>query len=163
MLSDLQRKDVWEGWLGGEIRANYFAESCGRYQMHQKVLTWLTLIFSSGAAAAVITDWLPHHWQWIKPTLALLTAGISFVLLLQQNQKRVTECADLHFRWSRLANEYKALWDDMYSPDAICRLRELQEKEAEISKSSTAIPDNERAMLKWQEYIERQHNVPSIA
>src|SRR5271168_4492938 len=98
MLSDLQRKDVWEGWIGGEIRANYFADRAGRFPTEQKVLTLMTLLFSSAAAVTFITDWLP---EWVKPTLMLLTAAISLYLLLQQNQKRITECSDLHFRWSR--------------------------------------------------------------
>jgi hypothetical protein len=163
MLSELQRKDVWEGWLGGEIRANYFADMGGQLQTQQKILTWMTLIFSSGAAATFVTDWVPPDMQWIKTALALLTAGISFVTLLQQNQKRITECVDLHFRWSRLSNEYKALWDDMYSPNALDRFRMLEENEAELSKSSMLIPNNERAMLKWQDYVIRQHQLTSVA
>jgi hypothetical protein len=163
MLSELQRKDVWEGWLGGEIRANYFADMSDHFQTQQKILTWMTLLFSCGAAASLIADWLPAGLQWVKAVLMLLTAGISFFMLLQQNQKRITECADLHFRWNRLANEYKALWDDMYSPDALDKLRALEEKEAELSKSSMAIPNNERAMLKWQDYVVTQHGLASAA
>jgi hypothetical protein len=156
MLSDLQRKDVWEGWLGGEIRANYFADMAGRFQTEQKILTWMTLVFSSGAAGSFIADWFP---LWVKPVLMLLTAVISLYMLLQKNQKRITECADLHFRWSRISNEYKALWDDMYSSSALDRLRELEEKEAELSKSSMVIPNNGQAMLKWQDYVIRQHGL----
>jgi hypothetical protein len=89
--------------------------------------------------------------------LALVAAGISFVMLLQQNQKRVTECSDLQFRWHKLGNEFKALWDDMYSQDASERLMTLEEKEAELSKSSTAIPNNPRTMLKWQDHVQQQH------
>jgi hypothetical protein len=159
MLSDLQRKDVWEGWIGGEIRANYFAAMGGRFQTEQKILTLMILLFSSGAAATFIAGWLP---EWVKPALMVLTAAISLFLLLQQNQRRITECADLHFRWSRLSNEYKALWDDMYSPEALDRLRALQEKEAELSKSSMAIPDDEEAMLKWQDYVVSQHGLSSV-
>ena len=35
MLTDVQIKDVWEGWLGGEMRANYFADMAQRYQLEQ--------------------------------------------------------------------------------------------------------------------------------
>ena len=107
-----------------------------QFQTEQKVLTLMTLLFSSGAAVTFIADWLP---QWVKPVLMLLTAAISLYLLLQQNQKRVTECADLHFRWSRLANEYKALWDDMYPPDALGRLRALEEEEACLLYTSRCV------------------------
>jgi hypothetical protein len=157
MLSEIQQKGVWEGWIGSEIRANYFAEMCGRYRVEQKVLTWMILVFSSGAAASFIKDLVPPDMQWVKPTLALLTAGISVFALLQQNQNRVIECSDLHFRWGKLANEYKALWDNMYSLDALNTLRGLEEKEAELSKSGTAIRNNKRAMLKWQDYVQKQH------
>ena len=95
----------------------------------------------------------------MKPTLALLTAAVSIFSLVQQNQKRSTDCADLHFRWNRLGSEYKALWDDFYSPDSPSKLQALEEKEAELSKSSTVIPNDERAMLKWQDYVQRQHGL----
>src|SRR5690348_10901377 len=104
MLSDLQQKAVWEGWLGSEIRANYFAELCERTLRQQKILTWLTLVFSSSAAASLLSDSLPQRFQWIKPSLAVITAAISLLSLVQQNQNRATDCSDLHFRWNRLAS-----------------------------------------------------------
>jgi len=156
MLSEQQRKDVWEGWLGGEIRANYFAHMGGRFRTEQTVLTLMTLLFSSGAVATFIGDWLP---TWVKPLLMSLTAGVSLYLVLQKNLNRITDCADLYFRWSRLSNEYKALWDEMDTPDALKRLRALQEKEAELSKSSVAIPNKKRVMLKWQNYVISQHGL----
>ena len=158
MLSELQQKDVWEGWIGAEIRANFFASRCAYYQTQQKVLTWLILVFSSGAAVSFLANGVP---EWVKPTLALLTAAVSIFSLVQQNQKRSTDCADLHFRWNRLGSEYKALWDDFYSPDSPSKLQALEEKEAELSKSSTVIPNDERAMLKWQDYVQRQHGLAS--
>ena len=63
MLSDLQRKDVWEGWIGGKIRANYFAAIGGRFQTEQKILTLMILLLSSGAAATFTAGWLP---EWVK-------------------------------------------------------------------------------------------------
>jgi|ERR1017187_2122620 hypothetical protein len=163
MLSELQQKDVWEGWLGAEIRASYFADLCSRYRLQQKIVTGLILFFSCGAAVTFVSDWLPPEWQWVKLTLALFTAGMSVLSFVQQNQKGTTDCADLHFRWNRLGDEYKALWDEMYSDDALRILRRLEEKEAELSKSSTAFPNNERLMLKWQENVQRQHNLATAA
>jgi hypothetical protein len=159
MLSEFQRTDLWESWIGAEIRANYFADMCGRYQTQQKTLTWLILVFSSGAAAAFLTDRLPSEWQWMKPAFALVTAGLSIFSLIQQNQKRTADCADLHFRWNRLADDYKALWDDMYSDYASQRLRSLEQKEAELSKSSTGIPNKPRIMLKWEKHVLEHHGM----
>lgn len=163
MLSEIQRKNVWENWLSAEMRANYFADMANRYQFRQSAFTWLTLLFSSGAAFVVVTDWAPQGFGWVKAGLALLTAAVSLLSLVQQNQKRATECSDLHFRWNRLASEYEALWDDMYADDAELKLKMLAEKTAELSKSSTAFPYRKRVMLKWQEHVERHHRVSATA
>src|SRR3989304_9196569 len=93
MLSELQQKNVWENWLSSEMRANYFADLANRYQSWQRALTWFTLIFSSGAALAIVTDWIPLGFEWIKAALALLTAAVSFLSLVQPNQKSGTDCS----------------------------------------------------------------------
>ena len=163
MLFQLQQKDVWENWLSSEMRANYFADMAYRYQFRQHALTWLTLIFSSGAALAIVTDWAPPGFEWIKAALALLTAAVSFLSLVQQNQKSAMECSDLHFRWNRLANEYEALWDDMYADDAELKLKLLAEKAAELSRSGTAFPYRKRLMLKWQDHVQKHHGLSATA
>lgn len=76
MLSQLQQKNVWENWLSSEMRANYFADMANRYQSRQRALTWFTLLFSSGAALAIVTEWAPQGFEWIQAVLALLTAEI---------------------------------------------------------------------------------------
>ena len=163
MLSELQQKNVWENWLSSEMRANYFADMANHYQSWQRALTWLTLIFSSGAALAIVTDWTPLGFEWIKVVLALLTAAVSFLSLVQQNQKSAMECSDLHFRWNRLASEYEALWDDMYADDAELKLKLSAEKTAELSRSGTAFPNRERLMLKWQDHVQRHHGLSATA
>ncbi|MBI4479560.1 MAG: hypothetical protein HY651_06015 [Acidobacteria bacterium] len=163
MLTQMQQKNVWEGWLSAEMRAYYFAEMANRYQTLQRVLTWLTLIFSSSAAVAVLSDGAPEGFEWIRGALVLLTAAVSLLALVQQNQKRATDCSDLHFRWNRLASEFESLWDNVYAEDAATKLALLEEKAAELSRSSTAFPYKKRVMLKWQIHVERQHGVSAVA
>lgn len=155
MLSVDQQKEVWDGWLSSEIRSNYFADLSWRLLSFQRKLTWAILICSSGAVAVVVRDWLPAQWNFLKPTLVLGTASLSLWSLVQQYQKNATDCADLHFRWNRLAAEYQALWNDMYSRNATTKLATLAEKRAELSKSGTAFPNKKRLMLRWQEHVER--------
>src|SRR5438093_11262960 len=78
-------------------------------------------------------------------------------LIVAQNHKLAVDCSDLHFRWNRLANDYEALWDNTYSVDAQAKLKELKDKSAELSRSSTAVPYRSRIMLKWQNHVERHH------
>jgi hypothetical protein len=157
VLTELQQKSVWEGWLSSEIRANYFADLSYRYQFRQRALTWLTLAFSSGAFATLVTDWLPVEFAWIKPTLVFLTAALSLWSLVVQNQKNATDCSDLHFRWNKLAGEYESLWDRMYSNDAEILLEALRKKSTEFSSSSRAFPNRARLMEKWQELVVQHH------
>jgi hypothetical protein len=157
MLSPLQQKRVWEGQLASEIRAIYFADLCNHYQRIQRIVTWLTLAFSSGAAATLLADWLPPRFAFLKPTFALATAGLSLWSLVENNHKRATDCSDLQFRYRKLARGFESLWDDMYSPDAQKTLDDLEAKSADLEKSSLAFPEGKRRMTKWQDHVERQH------
>ena len=49
MLSELQQKRVWDGWLSAENRANYFADLSRGYHRKQRLVTWAMLVLSSGA------------------------------------------------------------------------------------------------------------------
>lgn len=160
MLSELQQKNVWDGWLAAETRANYFADMSHRYQRAQRIITWSTLAASSGATAAVLAE-LPAGWTWIRLGLTLTTAGLSLWSLVANFNKNGTDCSDLHFRWHKLAIDFESLWGDMYSKAAHQRLSEFRERDAELSKSSTAFPNREALMRKWQRYIVSQHTAPA--
>jgi hypothetical protein len=162
-LSSLQQQTVWEEWLASEIRALYFADLGSRYVRMQRLVTWLTLLCSSGAFLSLVTEVLPPRVAWIRPVLAFAAATLSFWLVAAQNQRRVTDCSDLHFRWQRLGNAYRSLWDHMYAPDAEAELRMLTEHGAELSRSSAAFPNDKKRMRRWQEYVEQQHAATAAA
>jgi hypothetical protein len=157
MLTEFQQKLVWEEWLASEIRANYFADLAHRYQQRQRITTWAILALSSGAFVALLSDWLPVSLAWLKPTLSALTAAASLWLLVAQNDRSATECADLHFRWNKLATDYRSLWNNMYFEGASARLNSLLEQSAELSKSAVRIPNDTALMEKWQDYVVRHH------
>jgi hypothetical protein len=153
MLTALQQREVWEGMLGAEIRSNYFADLSGRYARKQRIATWATLAFSSGAVAALIATWP----DYVRITLAAITAGISAYSVVMQNQKLAVDSSDLHARWSRLANDYRRLWDDMYAEDALSVLDGLLQREEELSKAGTAFPNRRRVMEKWEAHVVAHH------
>lgn len=160
-LSALQRKSVWEGWLSAEIRAHYFAELCHDFQWVQRVVTWGILAASSGALASLVAG-LPDGWHWLRPALALATAGLSLWSLVANYSKNSSDCSDLHLRWNRLAIDYQALWEDMYTVKAPERLSELLQRDAELSKSSTALPNREPLMRKWQARVVNHHALDGV-
>jgi len=158
MLSEAQQRRVWEGMLSAEIRANYFAELSGKYHRKQRVVTWVILFLSSGAAATFLYTGLPAEVaSWLPPVLALLTAALALRNLVAQYPKLAFDSADLHSRWSRLASQYEGLWENVYTDDARERLQKLTEEGIELSRMGNPFPYHEKAMLKWQDHVERHH------
>jgi hypothetical protein len=127
MLSEAQQQRVWEGMLSSEIRANYFADLSGQYYSRQRWATWASLVFSSGALASLLAS-LPERYIWIRPALILPTTLLSAYSVAMQNQKFAVDSSDLHARWNRLAKEYEAIWEDVYSDDALQRLSVLDDR-----------------------------------
>jgi hypothetical protein len=158
MLSDVQIKRVWEGMLAAEIRSDYFAELSGSYQRNQKIATWSTLFLSSGAAVSALAS-LPAHVSWVRIALPGLAAAVSLYSVVMQNQKFSVDASDLHARWNRLAMEYTRLWEDVYATDALEKLNSLDDRAADLSKAGTSFPNRKGSMLRWQDYVERQHGV----
>lgn len=160
MLSELQQKRIWEGWLGAEIRAHYFGDLVSRYQSWQHWLTVSTLVFSSAAFAAILNDtWLPQQMLWLRPAAALAAAVASFVALVFKNEQKALECSDLYAGWSQLALDYQQLWDGMYLDDASQRLASLDKRGQDLSRAGLNLPERRRLMLKWQDYVEEQHGL----
>lgn len=158
-LTDLQQRLLWDNWLSAEIRAYYFGTMAERVQHRQNLATWLMVLLSSGATVTILAK-LGSQWAAaVAPLLALLTTAMSLWLLIEQNQRRVALYSDLFFRRSRLASEFQFLWDDMYSEDALSKLKALDEKVAELSKSSISKKYNVGVMLESQRHVERLHGL----
>ncbi len=156
-LSDSQQQVLWDSWLSAETRADYFAELGLRFQKQQRLLVLSSLVLSSGATITLFSTVLPAQWNWVRPVLTILAALASFWSLLAKNERNAIDCADLHFRWNKLAMEYEDLWGSMYDDDASAKLKQLREREAEISKSGTSLPANRKMLAKSQDAVMLHH------
>lgn len=163
MLSEFQVQDLWEQWISAETRALYFADMGRRYNLWQSALTWATLFLASGATITLVSSGIPQEYAWVKPVLTAFAAALSFLSLVMQNPKKYADCADLHFKWNRLAGEYKALWNETYLDEAGSRLASLNEKAADISKAGIWIGNKEKIMLKYENHVLEQHGVTTAA
>lgn len=152
MLSEFQQDELWRDWISAEIRSDYFADMGTRYARLHSWLIWLTLFFSAGTFTALIGN-LPTDYGWVKPTLALITTALSLLSVVMQNPKKSAECADLHVKWNRLAAEYQAVWNNVYSDDAESKFASLVGREAELSKASMAIPNKPKIVEKWEKHV----------
>jgi hypothetical protein len=160
-LSDFQQKTLWEAWLSAEIRANYFALLSVRYQSRQKLFTAGSLVLSSGATVSFLVTVIPENFSWVRPALTLAAAVLSAFALVSRNERSAIDCQDLHSRWNTLAMEYEDLWANVYAEDASETLRQLRKKEAEISKSSTAMPAISRLLNRAQDSV--MHHQDQVA
>ena len=163
MLSEFQQKILWESWLSAEIRAAYFAALVERFQRRQKYLVVGSLLLSSGATFALVTGYIPASVNWIKPSLTLLAAVLSFWSLVAKNERASIDSADLHARWLNLALQYESLWSNVYADDASRKLEALRMDEVAISKSSTAFPTDGNLLEKVQDRVVMNHRQQAIA
>jgi hypothetical protein len=106
---------------------------------------------------------IPERFLWVRSALLVLTAAFSLWSLVVNYSRTVTDCSDLHFRWSQLANDYEALWHDMYSPRATEILDALRRREAELSKTAASFPNRASRMLKWKTHVLEQHATEALA
>jgi hypothetical protein len=158
MLSEAQQVRVWEGMLGAETRANYFDELSGRYMQRQRLATWATLLFSSGAVASLLVN-VPSPG---KLALAIATTAVSLYSVVMQNQKLAVDASDLHARWNRLAKEYERVWENVFADDAVEKLDALDDRAVDLSKSGTMFPNKREAMLRWERHVVAQHLQPQV-
>lgn len=164
MLTQEQRTRVWEEWLAAEMRAAYFGDLASTYYSRQRIATWVTLFFSSGAVVAFLTRVPPGSWwddisPWALAILPLVAAGASLYALVAQNIKAGLDSADLHLRWNKLANEYERIFQSQQVSDVEGLLAKLADTRAEVSKSGTAFPNDEKRMAKWFDLVVAQHHV----
>lgn len=163
MLKPSDQQDVWEGLISSSTRASCFGDLCVRYNAYNKALVWVTLFLSWSAASVVVKDWLPPNRQGWRFAFAVIVAGTSFLSVLQQYQKRSSDCLDLYYKWNNIATRFDALWNDMYADDASNKLEALKKDVAEVSKSSVPFGRHTRLMLKCQTEIEKRYETAAIS
>jgi hypothetical protein len=163
MLSDFQRKILWDAWLSAEIRAAYFAALGFRFQTRQKRIMLVNLLLTSGATLTLLLAIVPPGFGWARPLLGVLATATGIWANLSRSDRHVTDCADLHFRWNILAMDYSQLWANTYSGNATDTLTALRKREAEISRSSMSMPDDTALMGRMQDSVVMQHQPELVA
>lgn len=162
MLTDFQREKLWEFLIATETRADYFAALSQRYQNRDRWLIFGGLMFSSSAAAAFLAG-LPERLAWVKAALALIATILNALSLVARNERSAIECSDLHFRLNTLAFDAEQLWNNTYADDAASCWEGLRRRGAEISKTSTSMPDDARLMAKMQDNVLMHHKRELVA
>jgi hypothetical protein len=70
--------------------------------------------------------------------------------------------ARFHEQNSQLATDYERLWNNVHADDAESTLENLIRRDREISASARLeAPNDQKLMGRWQDYILRQHGLPT--
>ena len=157
-LNEPQRKRLWEDLLLAEARSYYFGDLATKYNREQRIITWTSLIFSSGATVTAVAALAANGQAWLPALLALIASGITFYSLVAQNHKRAADATDLHTRWAKLARAYERLWEDMYDEHALARLNAIEDSDPELSRPAVGLPWDRKRMRRWQEHVEYLHS-----
>jgi hypothetical protein len=158
MLSQAEIEDVWKRQIAAEIRSLYFADLASRFTTQKRWITALSFFLSSGAAVSLLAKFP----AWVPVALSLLTAAMMAYSVAFSLDSRMRSMASLHSEESALANDYERLWNSTYIDEAAAQLRTLIQRDRELSeKATTEAPNDERRMERWQDYIFRQHGLPT--
>ena len=159
-LSEAQIKRTWEGMLGAEVRADYFADLVSRYNSEQKWLTWTTLFLSSGAFVSILAE-VPERFQVIRVVLIGLSAAVSLFSVVRENHKNAVDAANLHSRWLKIANAYTDIWENIYASDAKEKLDAASALESEASSAGSTFRYKKGRMLRWERHVIAHHAAQS--
>jgi len=148
MLNQDQIDDVWRWQIYAETRALYFSDLTSVYTREKQWITGASFFLASGAAATLIAK-LPD----VVPMVLLGLVALAYSIALNLDSK-IKTMAKLQTGWSRIADDYKRLWNHTYADDAEAELDDLQRREAEFSEiASTDAPNDPKRMERWEDHV----------
>ncbi len=144
-LSPPEQKRVWEGLYVSEVRNHYYARLSGRYQHHQVVLTWLTLVLSGGAAASFVTTTIAKTYPFVPPFLSIATAAISAYSLLAKKERKGIDSSRLSQKYAQVAQAFDVIFGRMNLASSD-ELQKLEEKKLELGEPGHSLSYSKRLM-----------------
>jgi hypothetical protein len=116
-LSDFQRAQLWEQWIGAAARTLYYAALANRFTAWQNGVSGISLFLSLSTVGALLTNPTIASMPWIGPLnsglrilLPVGTGALSVLALFKQYTKKSYECSELYSKWGKLELECKSLW-----------------------------------------------------
>jgi hypothetical protein len=150
MLTQEQIEDVWKWQIYAETRSLYFADLTNFYTLQKQWITGASFFLSTGAAATLIAK-SPDLVPIALSVLVAVTTAYSIAVNLDS---KIRTMAKLQSAWSRIADDYKRLWNHTYADDAESELEDLQRREAEFSElASTDAPNDPKRMERWEDHV----------
>src|SRR5258708_36120287 len=156
-LSPAEQKRVWDGRYISEVRNDYYARLSGRYQQHQVVLSWLTLVLSGGAAYTFVTT-IGKNYPLIPPLLSIATAAISAYSLLAKKERKGIDASRLSQKYAQVAQGFDVMFGrmDLASSD---ELQKLEEKKLELGEDGHSLSFSKRLMQRSATDVKKERGL----
>lgn len=160
MLTEAQISRVWRNMIEAEVRSLYFADLASRYTQRKQIITGMSFLLSSGAAATLAA----RTSFWVPLVMSSISAVMTAYSIAVGLDRKAAMMAKLHSDWNQLYTDYDRLWNHVSDDDAESQLDELIKKGRDASeKGTTEAPYNERLIEKWQDRVYAQYEVRAAA
>jgi hypothetical protein len=150
MLTDGQVNRVWEKMLQAEVRSLYFGDLATYYTRNKQILTGLSFVLSSGAAATVAA----HASWWYPFVSSAISAALTGYSIAVGLDRKAATMAKLHGSWNQLQADYERLWYHWGDDDAEAQFDALQKQERSASETgSVEAPYDVPRIEKWTHLV----------
>lgn len=149
MLTASQTDNVWRRMVEAEVRAMYFGELAASYTKRKQIITGLSFLLSSGAAATLAAE-TSRLVPLIMSIIAAILMAYSIAVSLD---KTAQSLAKLHYTWSQIQDDYERLWNEWFADGAEEALQEILKRSRDASEASTQAPYNEKLIEKWTGFV----------
>jgi hypothetical protein len=160
MLTEAEVNRAWQRMYAAEVRSLYFGDLAARYTREKQIITGVSFLLSSGAAAMIAAK-LPPWVPIVSASLAAICTAYSIAVGLD---RKAAAMAKLQYEWSQIASDTERLWNHWYDEDASDQLEAILKRSREASQSgSTDAPYDENLMDKWQQRVNLLHGTANAA
>jgi len=150
MLTEGQVNGIWEKMVEAEVRSLYFGDLAAYYTRNKQVITGLSFLLSSGAAATVAA----RTSFWFPLVTSAISAALSGYSIAVGLDRKAATMAKLHSSWNELHSGYERLWYHWGDDDAEAQLDALQKQESSASETgSVEAPYDVPRIEKWAQLV----------
>ena len=141
---------IWERKVEAEIRSLYFAALTARFTRSKQIITGLSFLLSTAAAATVV-----GKFPWYVPVALSAVVSLATAYSMATGlDRRISTLAKLHAEWNTLSDEYDRLWGRWYEEETEDAYGALIKRGRDASLlATTEAPYDEKLMDQWSEHV----------
>lgn len=149
-MDEQVRRLVWDGRLEADYRVRYYGRMASKLQRTENRFSLWVVILNSTAVVSLLSK-LALTWKgadWLAGVLAICGAILGAMLTVHTFGKLAGSAASFQKLWSRIGNEYEALWavvDDLSKEEILARWQKIEEMHYDADeKANATLPEDKK-------------------